>query len=216
MNKKSKPSITRKILNAVRNTAVRNVDMASMMGIFEGQVPEKLRKDHGNNKIRKGLAFILSVMLVLGLSVTASAEVTHTITDSVAGTSNSWVSEPVKNLTYSSIYNHVCGGDVGIWFFVANIGLQASFVQSTNRIVYFEQYEKDGNSQVKCKDYRAYFGMNGSYYRPVSYSNTWTNSATIEDDGTVELYFKYWVCAVSGDSSSAIPQGFFRYTHWTY
>lgn len=42
MNKKSKPSITRKILNAVRNTAVRNVDMASMMGIFEVKVPEKL------------------------------------------------------------------------------------------------------------------------------------------------------------------------------
>jgi len=42
MNKKSKPSITRKILNAVRNTAVRNADMASIMGIFEAEVPEKL------------------------------------------------------------------------------------------------------------------------------------------------------------------------------
>ena len=42
MNKKSKPSITRTILNAVRNTAVRNVDMASMMGTFEAEVPEKL------------------------------------------------------------------------------------------------------------------------------------------------------------------------------
>ena len=50
MNKKSKPSITRTILNAVRNTAVRNVDMASMMGIFEAEVPEKLLRGCGKKE----------------------------------------------------------------------------------------------------------------------------------------------------------------------
>ena len=42
MNKKSKTSFTRKTMNAVRSTAIRNADMASMMGTFEAEVPEKL------------------------------------------------------------------------------------------------------------------------------------------------------------------------------
>ena len=50
MNKKSKVSFAKKILNVVRGTAVRNADMASMMGIFETTVPEKLRAERGKKR----------------------------------------------------------------------------------------------------------------------------------------------------------------------
>lgn len=50
MNKKSKTSFTRKTLNAVRSTAIRNADMASMMGTFEAEVPEKLLRGGGKKE----------------------------------------------------------------------------------------------------------------------------------------------------------------------
>ena len=42
------------------------------------------------------------------------------------------------------------------------------------------------------------------------------NSGTIEDDGTVELYFKYKVGKIYGDTSTAVPSGIMKYAHWTY
>ncbi len=167
--------------------------------------------------MKRLIAFTLSVLMIFGLCLTASAEHTHTLTNSTSGSSGAWINQPTMNLAYSSdLYDHVCGGDVGIWFYTSNVGLQSGFIQSVFRVAYFEQYEKDGNSEIKTRDYRANFGTNGTLYQPVGYSNTYTNGSSIEDDGVVELYFKYWVTTVWQDTSNAVPAGLFYYTHWAY
>ena len=163
------------------------------------------------------IAVLLSCVLLAGLSFSSAAEVSHTPVFCTSGTAGQWTEQPAHNLTYSSSYDHLCGGDVGLWFYYTTVGLQASFVQSTSRVVDLEQFEKDSSGSTKTRHYQGHFDNNNiGSYQPTYFTLTYTNSGTIEDDGTVELYFKYKVGKIYGDTSTAVPSGIMKYAHWTY
>ena len=70
---------------------------------------------------------------------------------------------------------------------------------------------------TKTRQYQGHFDNNNiGSYQPTYFTLTYTNSGTIEDDGTVELYFKYKVGKIYGDTSTAVPSGIMKYAHWTY
>lgn len=164
--------------------------------------------------MKKATVWILSAILMLGLCQSAKAEHTSGFLRSSSGSSWQVGVDPQRSVSYSTIYDHVCGGDVGVWFYTSQAGLQSGFKRDYSRTVSVYQYEKDNASQTHANTYIGYFGMYGSLYVPVGYSHTYTYPADIENDGAVELYIKFIVGIISGDKTDALPQGLLYYKHW--
>ena len=165
--------------------------------------------------MKKVLVLSLSLVLVLGMSRYVFSENYTAMLSSGPGITNAVGHDPTYYLSYpTNKYIHICGGDVGIWFYVSSVGLQSSFQQSSSREVYIDQYEKDSNSHTCSRKYVGYFGQMNGLNCPVSYGNTYTNPSTIENDGGVEMNCSFKVTAIAGDTSTAVPAGLIPYRHW--
>ena len=157
-------------------------------------------------------ALLLCVTLVIGLCCSVNAEqYLNQFIMSSSSTTGTWKQDPQQSITYSTIYDHVCGGDVGVWFYTTQNPLRDWYVPSPDRVVYIYQYERDNSTVSLCKTYTGYF----TTYEPTSYGNYYVNSGTVEDDGTAELFIEFLVTAIAGDGSNAVPSGLLYYRHWT-
>lgn len=168
--------------------------------------------------MKKKLRYILSVCIILSLcmSITAFAENTTTMKSSPSATAGSYKTDSTYNLAYSSSYSHVCGGDIGTWFYTSSVGLQSGFYRSSSRKLYVDLYEKDDSSTSKARSYTGTFSEENGVYRPRVYSITYTNSSEVESDGRLELFIKFKVGTNSQDKSTAVPSGLFNYKFWSY
>ena len=93
--------------------------------------------------MKKATVWILSAILMLGLSQTVKAEHTSVFMMSSRGSAGQMVTDPQRSVSYSTIFDHVCGGDVGVWFYTSQEGLKAGFMRDYSRTVNIYQYEKD-------------------------------------------------------------------------
>ena len=168
----------------------------------------------------KVVSSVFCVFLVLSFVIPASAsgETSTSLYQSTEGTSAQWHTEPVKYLTSPDLTN-ICGGDMGMWFYAPSVGLQDSFVKSNNRKAYFECYEYDkttGNADMARK-YTASFGTaSNGICAPASFSGTYVNTNIVESDSGLELYMRYKVNKVSGDTSTTVKAGIIKYCYWVY
>ena len=49
-------------------------------------------------------------------------------------TAGAWKTKATHPLSYSTnVYSHLCGGDMGVWFYSNSVGLQSSFVKESGR-----------------------------------------------------------------------------------
>ncbi|MGI6744940.1 MAG: hypothetical protein ACOX45_01970 [Acutalibacteraceae bacterium] len=131
---------------------------------------------------------------------------------SSAATAGSWKSDSTHNVstTFSKIY----GGDVGIWFYMANAGLSNAFVRSTSRNAYVELLEKDPLVNDIAQKYTEGFGLYNGFYRTITTTNTYTNAGVIEYDNTAELFMKFKVDTISGDTSQNVASNVITYRFW--
>ena len=123
------------------------------------------------------------------------------------------------SLDYSSIYNGVCGGNVGMWYYATNTGLPGAFIRSNDRRCYVEMYEQNEgeNTYDTVRRYTGYFvvpAISTDPYRTNSWSCTFTQPNIIETDGTVELGMYYYVTKITGDTGVFVPYGLFMYRYW--
>lgn len=125
----------------------------------------------------------------------------------------SWHTDPTYNI--SSSYSQIYGGDVGVYYHAANYGLSSAFVVSTSRTVTINLYESDSSSSTRARGYTGTFGVTNGYYRPTSYSNTYTSGSKIESDNAAELYIQFKVSTVSGDKSKNVASGIMYYQFWS-
>lgn len=166
--------------------------------------------------MKKRLFSIVTGVCILGLCIVpAGAVVTSTYMYSEAATAGVWKTEPSAAIQYSASYGHVCGGDVGTYFYYNNVGLQSSFIKTTSRKAYIDLYEDDPVFDDCAKKYEASFATVNGYYSPTYFSTPYTNDASMENDGVAELFLKFKIETISGDTSTSIPAGLLYYRHWT-
>ena len=133
----------------------------------------------------------------------------------IAGTAGTYHSE-TSYAVNSSTLSTVCGGDVGAYFYTSSVGLQNSFVKDPNRKVDVEIRESDSGSNAHARTRRGTFKYKNGIYAPSIWEYTYTNPATIEYDSCPELYLRWKVYTVSGDTSTSVPAGIMNYSVWVY
>lgn len=151
-------------------------------------------------------------------TISGASEVVTPLLATHACTAGQWTSENTRDL-HSEGYSHLCGGDVGVWYIDSGIGLQNSFVTSTDRYMYVNLYEEDTGlfaSDDLCREYGLNFAVVNGIYKPHYVYTDYTNASSIEDDANVELYIKHKVMTISGDTSTAVPWGLTYYKIWAY
>lgn len=161
---------------------------------------------------------MLVVVLIMATTILpASAEVySPSLYLTTSATAGNYKTESTHNLT-SQTLGTLCGGDVGIWFYTGNVGLQASFYPSTSRAVYMQCWEEDSaGTDVHAKSYKGGFEVENGVYLQRTAWVTWENGNQIEADSTVELYMKFMIATHSRDTSTSVPAGALRYRFWAY
>lgn len=161
---------------------------------------------------KSAVAFLCLSVLLFSVCVPAHAENSTPYFYSGPATAGYWKTEgshTVSSLTLSSLY----GGDVGVWFYYNNVGLQASFINTTSRTVDITFYNED---LICAHHYRAYFGTTNGYYRPKSYSTVHAYSALISSTSSANMHIVFQVGTISGDLSSSVPDSLLKYKFWAY
>lgn len=155
---------------------------------------------------------VTSIACIFAVNANAIAYTTpnHKSEAALAG---SWHTDPTY--TISSSYAQIYGGDVGVYYHAANYGLSNAFVIDTTRKVKVNLYESDSNSSTRVRGYTGTFAVTNGYYRPHTWSNTYTNGSKIESDNTAELYIKFEVETVSDDTSKNVASGIMYYQFWS-
>lgn len=170
------------------------------------------------SRVSKLIAVIaLIAIMVSTMAISVSAEVySDEFFVTRACTAGSYTSEATDSLTTS--LGSVYGGDMGIWFYVQNVGLQASFTQTTSRIAYMECYESDGSDNNDClaRKYQATFEKVYGLYRPYRYSITYTSPYLMEGHGVIEPFMRFKISTATGDTSKSVPAGILMYQFWVY
>ncbi len=163
----------------------------------------------------KAVVLLLTLVLVLVVGGQAYARVYSQFYLTRHSTTNNWKTEPYHSLT--STQQAVYGGDVGVYFQSNNVGLSSSFVRSMSRYAHVQLWEYDTtflNADEHARSYKIRFAMVNGYYRPHLAITTYTNSKQVEADPVVELYIKFKVDKVNGDTSSYVPHGLIKYKFW--
>lgn len=168
--------------------------------------------------LKKITALALVSVLTIGAALSASAEILSPRLNTSSGTAGSWTKEPAQNLK-SKEHNKIYGGDVGVWVFTTNVGLSRAFERSNERTAHLELWEQDavlfGIDRV-AQYYTMTFATVNGYYQPYYTENTSTNGSEIENDNNAELYLKWRVNTMSGDTSKSVPSGLINYQIWLY
>ena len=161
---------------------------------------------------------LVSLTCVLFPALTMASEIFTEVLPTSPSTAGQWKSEATQDL-HPTGYSYLCGGDVGVWFYDNNIGLQNSFVTSTDRYMYVNLYEEDTGlfaSDDLCREYALQFALVNGLYKPYYVYTSYTYSSSIEDDTYLELYIKHKVSTVSGDTSTSVPFDLIDYRIWAY
>lgn len=156
------------------------------------------------------VAAVIVIVCLYSFSIISFASDGYTY--SSQATTDVWQSDSQQSLVSS--FPEVYGGDVGIYFYLPNVGLSSAFVQSLDRTAYSKLYESDAFSDDLVREYTHGFGYHNGLYTKIRSENTYTSSAKIEIDNVVELYFRYKVNSISGDTSRNVTAGLFRYQFW--
>ena len=109
------------------------------------------------------------------------------------------------------VFTHVCGGDVQAHLMEGTTGLSDAFVYSTSRKATVILQEMDDSSPTNARKYEAYSTASQNYNHPGTWNNTYTNSATLESDGNVELRLSIYISTNSEDTSTAVNTSIFTY-----
>lgn len=156
---------------------------------------------------------IIVVLSATMFAIPTSALNTTPNYNTSTATAGSYKKEAVLNI--KSSYSQIYGGNVGAYFHTTNIGMDSAFKQTTSRKVYIDVKENDSIGDDTARSYTGYFGMYNGYYQPTSFANTYTNSGKIELDSQAELYLRFNVEVVSGDTSKNVKAGIMRYQFWS-
>lgn len=159
-------------------------------------------------------------LLIVGssISINASDKLSEYIYSHDA-TAGSWYSGYDDNEFYrlTTSYKEVYGGNVGMYFYGTSIGMPKAFVKSTSREIVFQLKEEDpGNDENELvRTYVGHFGTrtNGTY-QPVCIVKHYVNDECIENNSTVELYYRMYVGKVSGDTTRYVPSCIARFKYW--
>ena len=166
-------------------------------------------------KITNKILCIIMVIVSFASIFIVNANALYTTPNKMSGQAlaGSWHTDPTYSI--SSSYSQIYGGDVGVYYHTANYGLSSAFVESTSRTVTINLYETDSSSSTRARGYTGTFGVKNGYYRPTSFSNTYTSSSKIESDNSAELYIDFKVSTVSGDTSKNVAAGIMYYQFWS-
>ena len=157
-------------------------------------------------------SLVMVALIVASMVVPVSATSSSSLYLTQSATAGVYKQESTVTLT--STLSTVCGGDVGIWFYSGNVGLQSSFYRSNTRQVHMQCWEEDTIGDDFAREYIGYFSTNNNVYRVNSYLTLSTSSSTVEDDSVVELYMKFKVDTHSQDTSTSLPSGVLQYRYW--
>lgn len=169
--------------------------------------------------MKRKISVMLSLMLIMGMSLgtvhIASAKQETQIKYSSAATAGKWNTESTQFICYGWQLDHICGSDVGVWFYPARFGLSEQMHKS-GRVVYINQYQDRTLFDRKVSSYTGNFGTYNGMYVPVSFARTYTNTSEIArtPDRCVDLYIEFQVPKHSQDSSTAITWGLLQYSFW--
>ena len=167
--------------------------------------------------MKKAMLGLLCAVLVLGVCQTAEAENTTAQYLSGPATAGQLKNDGLHSLAWSTnLYDHICGGDTGVWFYTSPNQLSPNFAKSTSRKIYIYQYEADEADNAHCRTYVASFETPNLRNVPTSYANPYTNSMTVETDGSLELYIMFRVTTDPGDYSTAVTSELLKYRFWTW
>lgn len=167
-----------------------------------------------SRKIRKIITVLLTVVIFATMFViNSSARTISSYYNSPAATAGSWKSDSVHKMT-SPNYDELYGGDIGVYFYSANVGLSDAFVKSTSRTAESKLMDEDVLSYEHIRTYTHTFGMVNGYYRTKTAVASYTNSSKIESDKQVESFLKFKINTVSNDTSKNIPSGLLCYQFW--
>ncbi len=161
---------------------------------------------------------IVCVFIASTLCMGIGAEQMSRYLTSPAATAGVWKGCEIATLT--STLGHVCGGDVGIWFYSTNVGLQPSFVRSDSRKCYMNCWACDDYDEEYyrfCKAHEATFQEVNGLYRPsIGHRDFDINPGMVDDDSDLELYMAFYVEPLPGDYSNSVPAGLLEYAFWAY
>lgn len=184
---------------------------------LEPSVSITKKKERMKKEMKKMMLGLLCAVLVLGVCQTVEAENTTAQYLSGPATAGQLKNDGLHSLAWSTnMYDHICGGDTGVWFYVSENQLSDSFTKSTSRKIYIYQYEADEADNAQCRSYVAHFLSPDSCNAPTAYTNPNINSMTVETDGSLELFIMFRVTTDPGDYSTAVTSGLLKYRFWTW
>lgn len=166
--------------------------------------------------MKKVVSSVLIMAIMVGLLVgSVYANAVSNKYKTPALTAGSWWSGVDSNVVaITASTSKVYGGDVGVSFYATSVGMPVSFVRSSDRTIDIELKEKDPFSNCVVRQYVGYFSIKNGLYRVPTYTTTYTNAGCVEDNSVLELYMRFKVNTISGDTSKNVPEGLIIYEMW--
>lgn len=118
----------------------------------------------------------------------------------------------------TGISGNVSGGDVGVVFRKAGVGLPEGFHRTTSRSVNIQLKENDtvSDNELVGKYYAEFHtDTYTGYYQPDTYSRMYTGDV-IETNSEVELYIRALISIHGADTSTAVPEWLIPYYFVVY
>ena len=162
-------------------------------------------------------ALVLVALTLVSVVLPASAEVySPYIYSTSAATAGTYKTESTRYLTSKTLAT-IYGGDVGIWFYSGNVGLQASFYPTTSRTTTMQCWAKrSSGSDVLARTYKGYFETVDGVYLNNLYQEYSTYGSLLSSSSTVGLYMRFIISTHSKDTSKSIPAGALHYRFWAF
>ena len=168
----------------------------------------------------------IKILVVLALVVTMTTGTVWAdmalsqLKTSPSVTTGSWWSGYDKSqiVTMTTTVDNVYSEHVGLQFNMSNcVALPSGLSPSTYRQITIEVKEEDsaeGNANETVRKYKGDFKVSSGIYKINSFGTTYENPNCIETNNVVELYIRMYMDPISGDTTSTIPAGIFKYRYW--
>jgi len=198
---------------------LNNMGLDFLIAQLENPSTDELKMEESQMKLklaRRILSCVIVVVLLVSTVMSVSATITYSpLMSSRSGSTTTINHEPKVNLI--SCYNQRWADDTGIDLYLSNVGLSSGFVRQNGRSfqLWLDELNADGSITI-MREYRGQFSVYNGYYQPSSYWSHYAGGVgRVHSNNIARLRVTYAISEVSGDTTTAINAGVFRFGVWT-